>query len=92
MTQLQQFYFELGQKDKLIQLSYDKIRVTRQSGSKFSENYFHALSLADMGVIHEAFGEFAEALEKIEGAISMHLDTQLSSRVAERSRASKSSC
>ncbi len=29
MTQLQQLYFEGGQKDKLIQLSYDKIRLTR---------------------------------------------------------------
>lgn len=52
MTQLQQLFFDLGQKDKLIQLSYDKIRLTRQSGTKYSEHYFHALSLADMGVIH----------------------------------------
>lgn len=52
MTQLQQIFFEMGQKDKLLQLSYDKIRLTRSSGVKHSENYFHALSLADMGVIH----------------------------------------
>lgn len=52
MTQLQQIFFDLGQKDKLIQLSYNKIQLTRQSGGRFSEKYFHALSLADMGAIH----------------------------------------
>jgi tetratricopeptide (TPR) repeat protein len=92
MTQLQQLFFDQGQKDKLIQLSYDKITLTRQSANAHSENYFHALSLADMGVIHEAFGELPEALEKIDGAISTPAATQRCCRAAESSRASRSSC
>lgn len=55
MTSLQQLYFATGQRDKLIQLSYNKIKLTQQIGGKFSDNYFHALSLIDMSIIHEAF-------------------------------------
>jgi len=39
-----------------------------------SENYFHALSLIDMALVHDAMGEKELALEKIDGAIcSDHL-------------------
>jgi len=62
MTNLQQLYFALGLKDKLIELSYRKIKQTQLAGGKFSDNYFHALSLVDMSIIHEAFGELQSAL------------------------------
>jgi hypothetical protein len=58
----------------LIELSYKKIQLTQTIGNKFSENYFQALSLTDMSLIHDVFGELDLALEKIETAQSKQSD------------------
>jgi len=65
MTYLQQLYFVSHKRDKLIKLSEDKIKLTQMLGGSHSEGYFHGLSLLDMGMIHDAFGEYQLALDKL---------------------------
>jgi hypothetical protein len=75
MTLLQQLYFETGQREKLLDLSYRKIQQAQGNSTK-NESYFHALALLDLANIHEALGELDLALQKIEGSIGRRPVTQ----------------
>ncbi len=60
-------------KPKLLELSDKKIKETQKlntGSSRKSDNYFMALSMADLAIIHEAFQEYDIALQKISVAIS----------------------
>ena len=55
MTFLQQLYFEMGEREKLLDISYRKLENTEQSSLPNDSN-FHALALLDLANIHEALG------------------------------------
>ena len=61
MTFLQQLYFEMGEREKLLDISYKKLEHTEQSSLPNDSN-FHALALLDLANIHEALGETSLAL------------------------------
>lgn len=56
---------------KLIELSYQKIKIIKQFHANRSENYYYGLAMGDLAEIYLKFNELSLASEKIISAIKM---------------------
>ena len=84
MTKLQKMYYDRGDRQRLLEMSQQKIKMAEMRSNRFQENYYYALTLADMSIIHESLGELGQAAEKMESAIRTLACTQSSSSLTTR--------